>query len=144
MTKNKEYKPLTKVREELKQKYHLEEWEVDIIKKLHSRKYPVYTTVHKVSRSGMSREINVFIIVNNSRIWLVPLIEKFGTYKRRSGSDYLNVSGCGMDMGFSVVYGFSHTIFPHGFKLHKKEHGRNGDKSSYDNDGGYGLKQRWF
>ena|ERR1035437_1828097 len=50
--------------------------------------------------------------------------------------------GCGMDMGFHLVYNLGRTLFPEGFKVEGR--GRNGDASGWDKDGGYALKQRWI
>lgn len=73
-----------------------------------------------------------------------------------------------MDMGFAVVYNVSHAMFPDGFgvegttrlgktirstskaqaakhiQLGAEFYGRNGDKSGWDHDGGYALKQSWL
>ena len=68
-------------------------------------------------------------------------------------------------MGFEVVYNLGRQLFPKGFGTvsyggicpQTKEEaerlvatgktsfcGRNGDKSGWDNDGGYALKHRWL
>lgn len=85
----------------------------------------------------------------------------------------IKTSGCGMDMGFHLVYQLGRVLFPQGFgeesrKLdaqynvidrkraetpaHAQEmiaegwefHGRNGDPTGWDNDGGYALKHEWI
>ena len=49
------------------------------------------------------------------------------------------VDGCGMDMGFHLVYSLGATIWPSGTN---KPHGtRNGEP---DSCGGYALKSRWL
>ena len=51
----------------------------------------------------------------------------------------LRVSGCGMDMGFHVVYNLGYALWPDGTP---EPHGtRNG---APDSDGGYALKHRWL
>lgn len=51
----------------------------------------------------------------------------------------LKVGGCGMDMGFSVVYGLGMALWPNGTP---KPHGvRNGEP---DSDGGYAIGHRWL
>lgn len=51
----------------------------------------------------------------------------------------LKVSGCGMDMGFHLVYNLGATLWPKGTK---KPHGtRNGEP---DSCGGYALQHRWL
>lgn len=51
----------------------------------------------------------------------------------------IRVGGCGMDMGFNLVYNLGATLWPKGTK---KPHGtRNGEP---DTAGGYALKHRWL
>ncbi len=56
--------------------------------------------------------------------------------------DALVVGGCGMDMGFHIVYNLGRVLFPDGFKVEGR--GRNGDTSGWDKDGGYALNHRWL
>lgn len=126
----------------------------------------VYTKLDHVSRSGMTRGISLYIIKDNEPYdvsWLAA--EKMGDKLHKKGG--IKVGGCGMDMGFYLVYNLGRTLFPDGFgeectntdcKLRPvtKEHldqyifddcefsGRNGDKSGWDNDGGYALTHRWL
>ncbi len=153
--------------------------QADAISKLRQMLKPgdtVYTIIRNVSRSGMSREIGVVIMsADGSQVTdLHPnyLVSKACGY-RMGKRDGLIVGGCGMDMGFSVVYDLGHKLFPDGFGIWPnggedmpktgtferpktaaraaemvsegfKFHGRNGDASGWDNDGGYALKQRWL
>ena len=51
----------------------------------------------------------------------------------------LVIGGCGMDMGFHVVYNLGRAMWPDGTP---DPHGtRNGEP---DRDGGYALKHRWL
>lgn len=51
----------------------------------------------------------------------------------------IKVGGCGMDMGFHVVYNLGYNLWPKGTK---KPHGtRNGEP---DRDGGYALNHKWL
>lgn len=70
----------------------------------------VYTNLVSVSRSGMSRNIAVYIVdmKNTPRglLWNIsPLIAKAegGKAKEHNGTFCLGVSGCGMDMGYHIV-----------------------------------------
>lgn len=129
----------------------------------------VYTNVHHVSQSGMSRDISVHIVEDGSISDISYHVAILCDYPmgKKGG---IRVGGCGMDMGFSVVYDLSSRLFPDGFGIEgiyppnsedkctpkTKEHaehlvkvgaifcGRNGDKSGWDNSGGYALKQRWM
>lgn len=99
----------------------------------------VYTTVTKVSRSGMSRRIRVFIMKKNEPMEITHLVAPALELKRNEYG--LNVSGCGMDMGFWVVYNLGSRMYPKGDG--KTITGRNGSTEP-DNDGGYLLIARWF
>ncbi len=99
----------------------------------------IYTTIKKVGQSGMYRHISCCIIKNNkpycidwavSRLLELPLKE-----------DSVGISGCGMDMGFSIVYGLGCILFPNGDG--KTITGRNGDTKP-ETDGGYLIKQKWL
>lgn len=51
----------------------------------------------------------------------------------------IRINGCGMDMGFALVYDLGMTLWPNGTP---KPHGtRNGEP---DRDGGYALKSTWL
>lgn len=74
----------------------------------------VYTSVGHVARSGMMREISVYIIRNNQLRNITGLV---GTVigLSRGKSDGLRVGGAGMDMGFHVVYSLASMMFRAGF-----------------------------
>lgn len=119
---------------------------LDYISKLCPVGKTVYTTVHKVSSTGMSRTMSVFVVdeddsIRNITSYVAMLTGN--TYLR--DKNHLRVGGCGMDMGFHVVYSLGRCLYPDGFKLPKdKKYGRNGDTSGYDKDGGYALNQQWL
>lgn len=100
----------------------------------------VYTVLRHVSRSGMQREISLFIGECERIDWLVAraLGDRIGK------NDGIVATGCGMDMGFELVYNLGRTLWPDGFKLKKGERGRNGDTSGRETDGGYALRHRWM
>jgi hypothetical protein len=51
----------------------------------------------------------------------------------------IKIGGCGMDMGFDLVYSLGATLWPNGTR---KPHGtRNGEP---DSAGGYALNHRWM
>jgi hypothetical protein len=102
----------------------------------------VYCILRRVSRSGMRRRIDLYTFKDGDRVYL-------SGYAARAMDDRLSeqggiiVDGCGMDMGFSLVYNLGRTLFPKGFV--NTGHGRNGSKpGSQDNDGGYALKHEWL
>ena len=104
----------------------------------------VYTMLRHVSRSGMMRIISPFIIIDNKPYELSWHIDRIGLFHRKYPNEGLTVYGCGMDMGFHVVYELGRVLYPEGFKLAKGQYGRNRDTSGYDTDGGYALESEWF
>ncbi len=124
----------------------------------------VYTILRNVSRSGMQSEIGVAIMRDGRMLHPNYSVANAVGY-RRGKRDGVIVGGCGMDMGFELVYNLARTLFPDGFGVPSeggirptsKEHaaqlvadgktkfsGRNRDDSGWDNDGGYALKQEWI
>jgi hypothetical protein len=102
----------------------------------------VYTILRHVSQSGMSRSIDLLIIKDN-RHWIIsPLAAEIlgmGLDHKHGG---IKISGCGMDMGFELVYNLGRDLYPDGYKVEGR--GRNGDESGWDKDGGYALKREWI
>lgn len=77
----------------------------------------VFTVLRKVSSSGMSRQIDVYVIKNNRPRYLTGWVAKACGYRRADqGHGPLQVGGAGMDMGFSVVYNLSSAVFRNGWR----------------------------
>ncbi len=103
----------------------------------------VFTILDHVSSSGMSRDIRIVVMKDGcdlhpnylvSQVIGVPQAMRKG--RRQDG---LRMSGCGMDMGFEIVYQLGMALWPDGTPA---PHGtRNGTP---DSNGGYALKQRWL
>lgn len=110
----------------------------------------VHCILRHVSSSGMSRRISLVVPRKNPHtgrpdIYCIDyLVAKLGLFKRQANKEGLVISGCGMDMGFHAVYSLGRALYPKGFKLAANQSGRNGEKSGYDNDGGYALKHLWL
>lgn len=102
----------------------------------------VFTILRHVSRSGMGRVISCYVIRDGEPRWLDHYISRAVGYTMDRQREGLKVQGCGMDMGFEVVYNLGRTLWPEGFAVEGS--GRNGDTSGWDKDGGYALKQRWL
>jgi len=73
----------------------------------------VYTVLRSVSSSGMSRTMSLKVVKDGKILDLTyyaatvldyPLVEV-------NGSRAIRVGGCGMDMGFHVVYSLSSVLF---------------------------------
>jgi len=74
----------------------------------------VYTINRHTSSSGMSRVLSTVILKDGTDLHpnhavatacRMPLVAK-------NGHDGIRIGGCGMDMGFALVYELSHTIYP--------------------------------
>jgi len=90
------------------------------------------------SRSGMSRSISLF--KGDADITYFAALALGDKIDQKNGG--IKIGGCGMDMGFALVYNLGYALFPDGFAV--KGAGRNGGKSGWDKDGGYALKHRWL
>ena len=87
----------------------------------------VYCVLRHVSASGMSRRIDFYVIRDNEPQYLTGLIGMALDYKRHDRGG-LVIGGCGMDMGFHVIYTLSSVLY-----------GR-----KHDADSGYILKSEWI
>lgn len=86
----------------------------------------IYTVLDHVSSSGMFRLISLHAVKGKDIIRLNFLVDKLGLYSKDKNRTGLRISGCGMDMGFAIVYDLSSAVFA----------GK--DRS------GYQLKQEWI
>lgn len=85
----------------------------------------VYTVLKHVSRSGMSRNIDLYVVSEERRIvWIGAQVG------HAIGSPQSE-----MDMGFHVVYTLSRVLFPEGSSEAIQTH---------NGDGGYALKHQWL
>jgi hypothetical protein len=112
----------------------------------------VRTVMRHVSDSGMSRSISIVDkdCDDISGIVSTALDRRFD---RNNGG--VKMGGCGMDLGFALVYELSSVLFPEGFDCigDDREHRcpscdhSNGDRDyspdHHHKDGGYALRQRW-
>ena len=98
----------------------------------------IYTNLRHVSGSGMSRNISLQIVKDGQITDITYMAARLmdDSIAKDGG---IKVSGCGMDMGFSLVYNLGHYLWPEGTP---QPHGtRNGVP---DSDGGYALHHRWL
>ena len=77
----------------------------------------VYTKLTHVSRSGMSRSIECYLAQGRDNLtditWLVARATNSRLDHNHGG---IVMQGCGIDMGFALVYGLGRTLYPDGFK----------------------------
>lgn len=120
----------------------------------------VYTVLRHVSRSGMSRNIDLYYIAESKPVRISAYVgHAIGTpqsLKNWERSQGLTVGGCGMDMGFHLVYALGRVLYPHGFacvgeRCQSNDHS-NDPKCRRDtfvgqthtDDGGYALRKEWL
>jgi len=96
---------------------------------LESQKTPtLYTNLKHVSSSGMSRDMKVLAVIDEQIrdvTWYVARLG-VGTLKERNGQRVIRVGGCGMDMGFHVVYTVSALLY------------------GYEERGAYTIRHEWI
>jgi len=98
----------------------------------------VYCNLKSVSASGMRREIGL-LIVENGEIHNISFAASIVTGRKLSNKGGIVCNGCGMDMGFDLVYGLGSALWPTGTPA---PHGkRNGEE---DSAGGYALRSAWL
>lgn len=100
----------------------------------------VYTTLDHVSSSGLSRDIRIVVpqVDDKGKVFFIhPNYAAqivLGWPRARKGEG-IRVGGCGMDMGFHLVYELSAKLYP-GIDAEGKPGCKNGR--------GYALKQAWL
>lgn len=93
----------------------------------------IRTVLRHVTASGMSRDISLFYVKDNKIINITYYagIALGWRLVDRNGSRAVRVGGCGMDMGFHLVYTLARTIY----RSTENNHGA---------DVGYWLEHRWL
>lgn len=86
----------------------------------------VFTLLRHVSPSGMTRRISCFIARDNQIIDITYYVAKVLEVKRHRKDGGIVVSGCGMDMGFDLVYRLSGRLY------------------GYEDSGAYRINQSWM
>ena len=88
----------------------------------------LYTSLKSVSSSGMSRDMKVLSALDGQILDLTYYVGKLGigTIKERNGQRVIRVGGCGMDMGFHVVYSVSAVLY------------------GYEERGAYTIRHEWI
>jgi phage terminase large subunit GpA-like protein len=112
----------------------------------------IHCVLRHVSRSGMSRVIDFKKIEANGEVstlgWNIAKALEMPFDRNREG---VKVGGCGMDMGFHIVYNLARTLWPESFdctgeRCPSNDHS-NGDRDRTPHrhsDGGYALLHRWL
>lgn len=120
----------------------------------------IHTVMRHRTQSGMTRWISPLLLVPrpNPRHESVAVYDLtynvgrlLGWRANNRGHEGVEVGGCGMDMGFHLVYEMSSMLFPEGFGCigvgcPSNDH-INGDRNlepHHHRDGGYALRHRWL
>ncbi len=116
----------------------------------------VYTVLRHVSQSGMMRHIDCYVIEDNEPRYISTLVAE-AIQEPTTHNGAVKIAGCGMDMGFSIVYNLSAVLFPRGFECigtgeDHRDRCPSNDHSNGDRDytphhhssGGYALRHRWI
>jgi hypothetical protein len=98
----------------------------------------------------MTRHIRPIVMQDGEPRWIGYMAgQAIGARTDMEGN--VIMGGCGMDMGFSLVYNLSYALHPDGFecigdRCPSNDH-TNGDRDRtphHHKDGGYSLRQRWM
>ena len=91
----------------------------------------IYTILRHVSASGMTRFMDLYVMVDNEPRRITWSAAKIMGWTYDTKREALKVGGCGMDLGFHTVYTLSRYLYrdatPDGHK-----------------DAGYALRHEWM
>jgi|TARA_A100000172_G_scaffold67001_1_gene46695 hypothetical protein len=88
---------------------------IDTLKKYIKRGDTIYTTVTHVTRTGMTRDIKVRQIKRNRPLNWTYHVANALEYKQKNNG--VRIGGCGMDMGFALVYNLATVLYKDGNAL---------------------------
>ena len=84
----------------------------------------IYTTVRSVAKSGMSRAISCFIIATEADgskyIQSIDYFAGIALGLKRHKDGGLIIRGCGMDMGYKIVYDLASVVLSDGYALKQR------------------------
>ena len=110
----------------------------------------VYCILRHRSRSGMQRRISLVVLRKDMKRQIDYMAAKVMGYSVRDREEGIVIGGCGMDMGFALVYDLGRTLYPKGGPLSKSngirqvQAKRDDPKAERETDGGYLLKHEWL
>jgi hypothetical protein len=112
-----------------------------------------------VSSSGMTRAISVIGTENGRPVDVSWQVARALDWRLHPTKDGVKVGGCGMDMGFHLVYSLARVIYRDGFPCtgrdgygadrcpsndHSNERERDYTPDRMHSDPGYALRARWL
>lgn len=85
---------------------------IDILRKLCPPGTKVYTVLRHVSKSGMTRDLDCYVMEDGEPRWITGYVCRATGFTRKG--DHARVGGCGMDIGFHLVYELSARLYAGG------------------------------
>ena len=122
-------------------------WEDNAMRQLRKFCKPgttVYTVLHHVSKSGMTRDIGLCVVHKGEIVTISGYVARVLGYKH-SDNGGVRTGGCGMDMGFHLVHSLSYAIHGHKDKNvpeEAKSRPFKATRKAYRS--GYSLEHRWL
>ena len=129
----------------------------------------VHTITRHCSRSGMQRSISCIVQGDDGPREITYLVARALDENIDQKHGGIKVGGCGMDMGFSLVYNLAYTLYPNGFgcsgegcrsndhsngdrdytpdgRIDRVHTGKGGlvKREHWHRDGGYAIRQVWL
>lgn len=85
----------------------------------------VRVLLHKVSASGMSRQLRLLVMkgVENGEVEIHDITGRAAAvlgYRFNRDAGTMTIGGCGMDMGFAAVYDLARTLYEDGYALKRE------------------------
>ena len=87
------------------------------LKKLLKANDTTYVIQRRVSSSGMSRLLDLYIFKKNKPLRITYQVAEVLGWSIDRATNYLRVNGAGMDMHFHTVYSLGQVLFKDGYKL---------------------------
>lgn len=110
----------------------------------------VYTILRHVSSSGMTRHVGVVLMPSYDHGILHPIsaVSKALGLKVNKNCDGVILGGCGMDMGFHLVYELGYVLYPEypclGENCPSNFHFNSPNGKEAIHKGGYALRHQWL
>ena len=98
-------------------KFNTVEYSTQLLKANFPKGSTVYLVVRQVSRSGMYRHISVHGIKDNKVYHYSYHVAKVLKWAYKDKTNAVGVGGCGMDMGFHLVYTLSSVLYDDGYAI---------------------------
>ena len=96
------------------------EYSTQLLKDSFPKGSTVYLVIRQVSRSGMYRHISVHGIKDNKVSYYSYHVAKVLKWAYKDKTNAVGVGGCGMDMGFHMIYTLASVLYGDGYALKER------------------------